>query len=259
MDNTAVRQAQIARLEQLRAERDEAAVQAALDALKQTAASGAGNLLEQAVVAARARASLGEISAALEAVWGRHRATTRALTGVYRGEYGEREEIETVRHMADELAEVEGRRPRILVAKIGQDGHDRGAKVVASAYADFGFDVDIGPLFQTPAEVARQAMENDVHVVGVSTLAGGHKTLIPQLIAELAKLGRDDIRWSSAASSPPRIMRFFTNMGRPLSSAPEPSSPSRRKRYCRRCAAVWVTPKHSHFHYGTTFAIMWSQ
>ncbi len=193
VDNTAVRQAQIARLEQLRAERDEAAVQAALDALKQRAASGEGNLLEQAVVAARARASLGEISAALEAVWGRHRATTRALTGVYRGEYGEREEIETVRRMADEFAEVEGRRPRILVAKIGQDGHDRGAKVVASAYADFGFDVDIGPLFQTPAEVARQAMENDVHVVGVSTLAGGHKTLIPQLVEELANVGRDDI------------------------------------------------------------------
>jgi methylmalonyl-CoA mutase len=193
VDNTAVRQAQIARLEQLRAERDEAVVQATLDALRQTAASGAGNLLEQAVLAARVRASLGEISSALEAVWGRHRATTRALTGVYRGEYGEREEIESVRRMADEFAEVEGRRPRILVAKIGQDGHDRGAKVVASAYADLGFDVDIGPLFQTPAEVARQAMENDVHVVGVSTLAGGHKTLIPQLVEELAKLGRDDI------------------------------------------------------------------
>jgi methylmalonyl-CoA mutase len=193
VDNTVVRQAQVARLEQLRAERDETAVQGTLDALAHAAATGEGNLLELAVAAARARASLGEISGALEKVWGRHRATTRALSGVYRGEYGEREEIDTIRRMADEFEQIEGRRPRILVAKIGQDGHDRGAKVVASAYADLGFDVDIGPLFQTPEEVARQAMENDVHVVGVSSLAGGHKTLVPQLVDELARLGREDI------------------------------------------------------------------
>jgi methylmalonyl-CoA mutase len=213
VDNTAVRQAQIARLEQLRAERDETTVQEALNALSQSAGTGEGNLLERAVVAARARASLGEISSVLEAVWGRHRATTRALTGVYRGEYGEREEIETVRRMADEFAQLEGRRPRILVAKIGQDGHDRGAKVVASAYADLGFDVDIGPLFQTPEEVARQAMENDVHVVGVSSLAGGHKTLVPQLVEELTRLGRDDIMVVVGGVIPPQDYEYLYQHG----------------------------------------------
>ena len=193
VDNTAVREQQIARLAQVRAERDATAVTHALDALTQAAATGEGNLLELAVDAARARATLGEISGALESVWGRHKAVIRSIAGVYRAEFGEQDDITRVRRMADDFAAVEGRRPRILVAKMGQDGHDRGAKVIATAFADLGFDVDIGPLFQTPDEVARQAMENDVHVVGVSSLAAGHKTLLPQLAAELAALGRDDI------------------------------------------------------------------
>ena len=159
----------------------------------QAAATGEGNLLELAVVAARARATLGEISGALERVWGRHKAVIRSISGVYRAEYGEDEEIAGVRRLTDDFAAVEGRRPRILVAKMGQDGHDRGAKVIATAFADLGFDVDIGPLFQTPEEVARQAMENDVHAVGVSSLAAGHKTLVPQLATELERLGRGDI------------------------------------------------------------------
>ena len=182
VDNTAVREQQIARLAQVRAERDATAVTHALDALTQAAATGEGNLLELAVDAARAQATLGEISGALESVWGRHKAVIRSIAGVYRAEFGEQDDISRVRRMADEFEAVEGRRPRILVAKMGQDGHDRGAKVIATAFADLGFDVDIGPLFQTPDEVARQAMENDVHVVGVSSLA-----------AELAALGRDDI------------------------------------------------------------------
>ncbi|MEZ4595100.1 MAG: methylmalonyl-CoA mutase [Chloroflexota bacterium] len=193
VDNTAVRQAQIARLAELRANRDAAAVEKALNALTHAAESGEGNLLELAVVAARARASLGEISGALEQVWGRHKATIRSIGGVYSSEFGEKMEIETVRRMADEFEQQEGRRPRIMVAKIGQDGHDRGAKVVATAFADLGFDVDIGPLFQTPAEVAKQAIENDVHVVGISSLAAGHKTLLPQLVEELGRYGRSDI------------------------------------------------------------------
>jgi methylmalonyl-CoA mutase len=193
VDNTAVREQQVARLAEVRAERDAAAVTHALDALTQAAATGEGNLLALAVDAARARATLGEISGALESVWGRHKAVIRSIAGVYRAEFGEQDDIARVRRLADEFAAIEGRRPRILVAKMGQDGHDRGAKVIATAFADLGFDVDIGPLFQTPDEVARQAMENDVHVVGVSSLAAGHKTLLPQLAAELAALGRDDI------------------------------------------------------------------
>ena len=193
VDNTAVREQQVARLAEVRAARDATAVAHALDALTQAAATGEGNLLELAVDAARARATLGEISGALESVWGRHKAVIRSIAGVYRAEFGEQDDISRVRRMADDFAVVEGRRPRILVAKMGQDGHDRGAKVIATAFADLGFDVDIGPLFQTPEEVARQAMENDVHVVGVSSLAAGHKTLLPQLAAELAALGRDDI------------------------------------------------------------------
>ena len=193
VDNTAVREQQIARLREVREGRDSDAVAHALDALSQAATSGEGNLLELAVDAARARATLGEISGALERVWGRHKAVIRSIAGVYRAEYGDDEEIARVRRLTDDFAEVEGRRPRILVAKMGQDGHDRGAKVIATAFADLGFDVDIGPLFQTPEEVARQAMENDVHAVGVSSLAAGHKTLVPQLAAELRRLGRDDI------------------------------------------------------------------
>jgi methylmalonyl-CoA mutase len=193
VDNTAVREQQIARLRALKAGRDEAAVARALAALAACAATGEGNLLDLSIEAARARATLGEISGALESVWGRHKAVTRSIAGVYRAEYGDDEVIARVRRLTDAFAAAEGRRPRILVAKMGQDGHDRGAKVIATAYADLGFDVDIGPLFQTPEEVARQAMENDVHVVGVSSLAGGHKTLVPQLAAELARLGRGDI------------------------------------------------------------------
>lgn len=193
VDNTAVRHAQITRLAELRANRDAATVEKALNALTHAAESGEGNLLELAVSAARARASLGEISGALEQVWGRHKATIRSIGGVYSSEFGANMEIETVRRMADEFEQQEGRRPRIMVAKIGQDGHDRGAKVVATAFADLGFDVDIGPLFQTPAEVAKQAIENDVHVVGISSLAAGHKTLLPQLVEELEGYGRSDI------------------------------------------------------------------
>jgi methylmalonyl-CoA mutase len=193
VDNTAVRQAQIRRLAALRAERETARTQAALDALTAAARSGGGNLLELAAEAARARASLGEISYALEKVFGRHKAVIRSISGVYQSEFGESDEMGIVRAMTDAFALREGRRPRILIAKIGQDGHDRGAKVVATAYADMGFDVDIGPLFQTPAETARMAAENDVHVVAISSLAGGHKTLLPQVVEELGKLGRDDI------------------------------------------------------------------
>ncbi len=188
-----MREAQIARLQQLRAGRDTDTVEQTLSALTQAAESGEGNLLALAVNAARARASLGEISEALAKVWGRHQAVTRTISGVYSSEYGEADMIDEVRQHCATFEAEQGRRPRIMVAKIGQDGHDRGAKVIATAFADLGFDVDISPLFQTPAEVARQAMENDVHIVGISSLAGGHKTLLPRLVDELAALGRRDI------------------------------------------------------------------
>jgi len=193
VDNTSVREAQIRRLQELRRQRDENRVTEVLHALTRCADTGEGNLLELSVQAARARASLGEISAALEKVYGRHEAVIRNIAGIYSSEYQDRSQIEAVRRQADEFAESEGRRPRILIAKMGQDGHDRGAKVVATAYADMGFDVDMGPLFQTPEETARQAVENDVHVVGMSSLAGGHKTLLPKLVEELSRLGRPDI------------------------------------------------------------------
>jgi len=193
VDNTAVRVAQVQRLTELKASRDTAAVKRALEVITAAARDGSGNLLDLAVTAAQARATLGEISDAMEAVYGRHQAVIRTIAGVYRSEFGASPEIEEVRAMTDAFAAREGRRPRIYIAKLGQDGHDRGAKVVATAYADFGFDVDIGPLFQTPEEAARQAVENDVHVVGMSSLAAGHKTLLPQLVAELKKLGRPDI------------------------------------------------------------------
>jgi methylmalonyl-CoA mutase len=193
VDNSAVRDAQIARLAQLRAGRDEERVRAALAALTQSAADGKENLLALAIEAARARASLGEISLALEKVWGRHTAVIRTINGVYSSEFAMKDEVTAVRSLADDFAGIEGRRPRILVAKMGQDGHDRGAKVIATAFADLGFDVDVGPLFQTPEETARQAVENDVHIVGMSSLAGGHKTLLPHLVDELKKLGREDI------------------------------------------------------------------
>ena len=193
VDNTAVREAQIRRLAELRAGRDEAAVTAALHALAHSARSGEGNLLALAVDAARLRASLGEISDALEKVWGRHTAVIKTISGVYSSEFAMNKDVEEVRALTDAFARKDGRRPRILIAKMGQDGHDRGAKVIATAFADLGFDVDVGPLFQTPEETARQAVENDVHFVGMSSLAGGHKTLLPQLVAALTALGRGDI------------------------------------------------------------------
>jgi methylmalonyl-CoA mutase len=193
VDNTSVRTQQIEKLRRLRAERDREAVEQALAALTNAADSGEGNLLALAVDAARAHATLGEISDALEQVYGRHTAEIRTIAGVYRNEMGESSTVATVRSRIERFAEQDGRRPRILVAKMGQDGHDRGQKVIATAFADLGFDVDVGPLFQTPAEVARQAVEHDVHIVGASSLAAGHLTLVPQLRAELAALGRDDI------------------------------------------------------------------
>ena len=193
VDNTKVRESQIARLKTLRANRDEAKVQACLNAITHAVETKSGNLLELAVEAAKARATLGEISDACEKIVGRYKAVIRMNTGVYSSEVKNDSEFETAKKMVAEFAKKEGRQPRIMVAKLGQDGHDRGAKVVATGYADCGFDVDMGPLFQTPEEAARQAVENDVHIVGVSSLAAGHKTLVPQIIAELKKLGREDI------------------------------------------------------------------
>ncbi len=194
VDNTAVRLSQIKRLQSVKQNRNDEEVKQALDALTKCAETGEGNLLELSIVAARARATLGEISLAIEKVSGRYKAVTRTISGVYSSEYSQDDELfEQVRKMTDEFAKQEGRRPRIMIAKMGQDGHDRGAKVVATAYADMGFDVDVGPLFQTPEETAQQAVENDVHVVGMSSLAAGHKTLLPQLVEELKKLGREDI------------------------------------------------------------------
>ena len=193
VDNTAVREAQIKRLHDLRANRNEADVQRALAAITECVRSGKGNLLELAVEAAKVRATLGEISDACEVVVGRYKAVIRSISGVYSSEVKTDENFAKAKAMAEEFARREGRQPRIMIAKLGQDGHDRGAKVVATGYADIGFDVDMGPLFQTPAEAAKQAVENDVHVVGVSSLAAGHLTLVPQIIAELKKLGREDI------------------------------------------------------------------
>ena len=193
VDNTAVRDSQIIRLKKLRAERNNEEVTKALDALTECASTEKGNLLELAIDAARKRASLGEISLALEKIYGRYKAVIRSISGVYSAESSDNEAFKQAAALADKFAELEGRRPRIMIAKMGQDGHDRGAKVVATGYADIGFDVDMGPLFQTPAEAARQAVENDVHVLGVSSLAAGHKTLVPQVIEELKKLGREDI------------------------------------------------------------------
>jgi methylmalonyl-CoA mutase len=193
VDNTAVRQAQLRRLAKLKAERNEADVQEALEAITSACETGDGNLLELAVDAAQKRASLGEISMACEKVYGRYKAVIRSISGVYSSESKGDKNFKEACELADKFAEMEGRRPRIMIAKMGQDGHDRGAKVVSTGYADMGFDVDIGPLFQTPAEAARQAVENDVHVLGVSSLAAGHKTLVPQVIEELKKLGREDI------------------------------------------------------------------
>lgn len=193
VDNTAVREAQLKRLKQVKESRDETTVKATLDALAETARSGTGNLLERAVACARARATLGEISDAMESHFGRFTPQTKSVSGVYSNEIKNDDAFEVARSKADKFEELEGRRPRIMVAKLGQDGHDRGAKVIASSFADLGFDVDIGPLFQTPEEAARQAAENDVHILGISSLAAGHKTLVPQTLQALKDLGRPDI------------------------------------------------------------------
>jgi methylmalonyl-CoA mutase len=193
VDNEAVRRAQLERLDRIKDERDDAAVRNALNALTESAETGDGNLLARAVDAARKRATLGEISSALEDVFGRHTARTETISGVYASEADHNDHFHAARDRADRFAQAAGRRPRIMVAKMGQDGHDRGAKVIATSFADVGFDVDVGPLFQTPDEVARQAVENDVHILGISSLAGGHKTLVPEVIDALQQYGRDDI------------------------------------------------------------------
>jgi methylmalonyl-CoA mutase len=223
IDNDAVRESQVARLKKIRAERDEAAVQAALGALTEAARSkteatptselNTQNLLALAVTAARARATLGEISDALEVAWGRHQATTRTIQGVYQQGMADNADFAQARQAAQDFAAREGRRPRMLVAKMGQDGHDRGAKIIATSFADVGFDVDLAPLFQTPAEVARQAVDNDVHVVGVSSLAAGHNTLLPQLIKELADEGRPDILVIAGGVIPPQDYQFLYDAG----------------------------------------------
>ncbi len=213
VDNTAVRHSQIKRLEKLRAGRDEAAVKESLEAITRACETGEGNLLELSVEAAKRRASLGEISMACEKVFGRYKAVIRSISGVYSSESKGSDSFAKASALADNFAEIEGRRPRIMIAKMGQDGHDRGAKVVATGYADIGFDVDIGPLFQTPAEAARQAVENDVHVLGVSSLAAGHKTLVPQVIEELKKLGRDDIMVIVGGVIPHQDYQFLYDAG----------------------------------------------
>ena len=214
IDNAEVRAAQLAKLDQLRAERSQADVDAALDALTNAAGSGEGNLLALSIDAARAKATVGEISDALEKVYGRHVATIRTIEGVYRAEVGaEADSVVAVRAKVDEFAAANGRRPRILIAKMGQDGHDRGQKVIATAFADLGFDVDIGPLFQTPDEVARQAVEADVHVVGASSLAAGHLTLVPALRDALAELGRPDIKITVGGVIPPDDVPALLDMG----------------------------------------------
>lgn len=213
VDNAKVRKQQIERLEQLRRERDPQKVQAALDALTEAARTGEGNLLALSIEAARLRASLGEISYALEKVFGRYQARIRSIAGVYSKEIEMDQYFAEARRLADEFAELDGRRPRIMIAKMGQDGHDRGAKVIATSFADLGFDVDIGPLFQTPAEAAKQAVENDVHILGVSSLAAGHKTLVPQVIAELKQYGREDIMVVAGGVIPRQDYDFLFDAG----------------------------------------------
>ncbi len=213
IDNSAVREGQIERIQKMKAERNEDEVQKYLKELSDVAKTGEGNLLEVAVKAARARATLGEISDAMETHFGRFKATTRSVSGVYAGEIAMNEDFNKAKKLSDEFAKLEGRRPRILVAKLGQDGHDRGAKVIATSFADLGFDVDIGPLFQTPAEAARQAAENDVHILGISSLAAGHKTLVPDTIEELAKLGREDIMVVVGGIIPPKDYDFLYEKG----------------------------------------------
>ncbi len=213
IDNTVVRQKQIERLQDLRVNRDEQKVRAALESITKATETGEGNLLELSVEAARVRATLGEISDAIEKVAKRHKAIIRSISGVYSAEYSNEEEIQRVKKRTDEFAELEGRRPRILIAKMGQDGHDRGAKVIATAFADLGFDVDIGPLFQTPEETALQAVENDVHVIGMSSLAAGHKTLLPKLMEELRRHDRSDIVVIIGGVIPAKDYEYLLNHG----------------------------------------------
>jgi methylmalonyl-CoA mutase len=213
VDNSAVREAQLKRLAQVKAGRDEEACRKALEAITRAAETGEGNLLELAVDAASKRATLGEISYACEKVAGRYKAVIRTISGVYSSEYKSDSDFAEAKAMAAEFAARAGRQPRIMIAKMGQDGHDRGAKVISTGYADIGFDVDIGPLFQTPAEAARQAVENDVHLLGVSSLAAGHKTLIPQVISELKKLGREDILVIAGGVIPPQDYQFLYDAG----------------------------------------------
>ena len=213
IDNPAVREAQLKRLAILREGRDEGACRASLDAITKCVQTGEGNLLGLAVSAAANRASLGEISYACEKIVGRYKAVIRSISGIYSSEYKSDKDLEAAKSLVVRFAEKEGRQPRIMIAKMGQDGHDRGAKVVSTGYADIGFDVDIGPLFQTPAEAARQAVENDVHILGVSSLAAGHKTLVPQVISELKKLGREDILVIAGGVIPPQDYQFLYDAG----------------------------------------------
>ncbi len=213
IDNSAVRESQIRQLEKLRAERDSGEVRRRLESISEAAAGGTGNLLELAVEAAKARATLGEISDALEKVYGRYTAQIRSISGVYAREFGHHPTMDKVAALVEEFEQREGRRPRIMIAKMGQDGHDRGAKVVATGFADLGFDVDIGPLFQTPEETARQATENDCHVVAMSSLAAGHKTLLPALVAELKALGREDIMVVCGGVIPAQDYDFLYQQG----------------------------------------------
>lgn len=221
VDNTEVRRSQIERIKKVKSERNNSRVEEALNAITHCAKSGEGNLLELCVNAARARATLGEISFAIEKISGRYKAVSKTISGVYKHEYGEQSDvINRVRSITDEFAEKSGRRPRIMIAKIGQDGHDRGAKVIATAFADLGFDVDVGPLFQTPVETAKQAVENDVHVVGMSSLAGGHKTLLPELRKELNKLGGNEILILCGGVIPRQEYELLYNNGADLIFGP---------------------------------------
>ena len=213
VDNSAVRLAQLERLSTLKKERNAQAVTSALEAISNCAKNGHGNLLELSIEAAKQRATLGEISSAIESVSGRYKAVIRSVSGIYSAESGQDKAFEEACALAAEFAAREGRQPRIMIAKMGQDGHDRGAKVVSTGYADMGFDVDIGPLFQTPAEAARQAVENDVHILGISSLAGGHKTLVPQAIEELKKLGRADIMVIAGGVIPAQDYEFLYQAG----------------------------------------------
>lgn len=213
VDNTTVRNQQIDRINQMKNKRDETAVQSSLKAITISAQSGEGNLLDLAVDAARKRATLGEISMAMEEVFGRYVATTKSISGVYSNAIKMDKTFAEARELSDQFAEKEGRRPRIMIAKLGQDGHDRGAKVIASSFADLGFDVDIGPLFQTPEEAVKQAGENDVHILGISSLAAGHKTLVPQVIEELKNIERSDIMVIVGGVIPPKDYQFLFDKG----------------------------------------------